>query len=84
MSDASRASVISMAAYWSLECFPDLNAEDSRSLRFCLERAADLLRQDLDRIACLERWWYSVPEEQRIQIMADVAWKRHEAALVSQ
>lgn len=51
----------------------------SETAKLCAA-AADLLRQDKDRIECLERWWYSVPEEQRVEIMADVAWKRHVAA----
>ena len=43
MSDGSRASVASMARYWSLESFPHLDRDDTAALTFTLERAADLL-----------------------------------------
>lgn len=46
MSDAtSRASVASMCRYWSLESINDplMSAVDYLGLKFCLERAADLL-----------------------------------------
>lgn len=40
---ASRASVASICRYWSLESFDNLDGEAQLALRFCLERAADLL-----------------------------------------
>jgi hypothetical protein len=70
MSDASRASVASMARHWSLECFPDLNHDDTVSLRFTLERAADLLANPLR--------WDDVAEEALgvMKVAADVAAKK--------
>lgn len=40
---ASRASVASIARYWSTEQFDNLDGESTVALRFCLERCAELL-----------------------------------------
>lgn len=56
MSNSSRASVASMARYWSSESFADLNNDDVVALRFTLERAADLIeaQRDLQNLAADE------------------------------
>lgn len=51
-----------------------------RQARHTLADAANALTEREARIKALEGWWYEVPEEQRFTIMADAAWKRHEAA----
>lgn len=70
MSDGSRASVASMARYWSLESFPHLDRNDTVALTFTLERAADLLSEPVP--------WDEVADEALgvMKAAADVAAKK--------
>lgn len=53
--NTSTASVASMAKFWSTEDLGRLSAKDASDLRFCLERAADLLSEPVK--------WEDVAEE---------------------
>lgn len=67
---ASRASVASICRYWSTESFDQLDGEAIVALRFCLERAADLLGETAS--------WADVAEEALgvMKVAADVAAKK--------
>lgn len=67
---ASRASVASICRYWSMESFDQLDGEAIVALRFCLERAADLLGEPAT--------WGDVAEEALcvMKAAADVAAKK--------
>ena len=59
------------------------SADDYTTLgmaREVMARASNDLAGLESRVKELEGWWYAVPEKHRFEIMADAAWKKHEAA----